>query len=69
MLQFRAALQECERAFDKKKADLRRMEEGFLRSKKDVERQASKLKVVTTGTGLQEEAELQGLLVRFFKCS
>lgn len=44
---------------DAKAAELRRVEEEVLRLRKEAERQASKYKLLTTGTSSQKEAELQ----------
>lgn len=57
-----------ERTLDKKKLDLRKLEEGFLRSRKEVERQASKLKVASTGPSSLKEAELQGEVDKCMVC-
>jgi hypothetical protein len=57
--QFRSKWQEKEKIYAQKNAELRKAEEALLRSKKDLERQTSKLKVSTPGNASQREAELQ----------
>jgi hypothetical protein len=59
-------IQDIDRALDRKRVDLRRMEEDFLRSKKDMERQASKSKAAATGSSKEDELqdEIDGLWVR-----
>jgi hypothetical protein len=52
-------MQDRERALDKKKADLRKIEEGFVKSKKEAEKQALKLKTSHSLSSSQKEQELQ----------
>lgn len=60
-MQIRAAFQEHTQAFDRKRAELRKLEETLLKSKKDAEKQAAKLKSVSAASGTTaREAELQG---------
>ena len=59
-MQIRAAFSEHTQAIDRKRAELRKLEEGLLKSKKDAEKQAAKLKSMTATNGTNaREAELQ----------
>lgn len=55
----RRFMSERERSLDKQRADLRRAEEGFVKSRKEAERQASKSKIINSGSSFQREAALQ----------
>ena len=44
---------------DTKNTELRRAEENLVRLRKEAERQATKYKLLSTGTSSQKEAELQ----------
>ena len=58
--QIRAAFHEHTQDIEKKRAELRKLEEGLLKSKKDAEKQATKLKALSGASGANaREAELQ----------
>ncbi len=57
--QIRTAWTEQSVAIEKKRAELRKLEESLIKSKKDTEKQATKLKSMSTSSGNAKEAELQ----------
>lgn len=57
--QIRTAWTEQSAAIEKKRAELRKLEESLIKSKKDTEKQATKLKSMSTSSGNAKEAELQ----------
>lgn len=59
LLQIRTAWTEQSVAIEKKRAELRKLEESLIKSKKDTEKQATKLKSMSTSSGNAKEAELQ----------
>lgn len=59
LLQIRTAWTEQSAAIEKKRAELRKLEESLIKSKKDTEKQATKLKSMSTSSGNAKEAELQ----------
>jgi len=70
--ELRAVLQEQEKSLDKKRVHLRKAEEEYLRSAKEVDRHLAKLKVASTGTASQKETALQEEIEKFMailKCS
>jgi hypothetical protein len=58
--------QDREKWHAQKGAELRKAEEGFLRSKKDLERQLSKLKGVGSGSASQKEEALEEEIKRCY---
>jgi E3 ubiquitin-protein ligase BRE1 len=58
-------------SLNKKRADMRKLDDSLYRSKKEVERQAAKLQMVSAASVSQKEAELQdearSLMVRLKK--
>jgi len=72
LLELRATGRQHDVIIDAKAAELRRVEEEVLRLRKEAERQASKYKLLTTGTSSQKEAELQSEIdkcMSVLKCS
>lgn len=59
LFQIRTAWTEQSAAIEKKRAELRKLEESLIKSKKDTEKQATKLKSMSTSSGNAKEAELQ----------
>lgn len=58
-VQLRILTKEKEAAVDQKNTELRRADENLVRLRKESERQASKYKLLSTGTSSQKEEELQ----------
>ncbi|KAI0743501.1 BRE1-domain-containing protein [Daedaleopsis nitida] len=57
--EFRAAFAEHTLSIERKRTELRKLEESLLKTKKDAEKHASKLKSVAGSSGSTKEAELQ----------
>jgi len=71
-LEFRSLVKEKDSTVDTKNTELRRAEENLVRLRKEAERQATKYKLLSTGTSSQKEAELQSevdKLMNVLKCS
>ncbi|OJT06362.1 E3 ubiquitin-protein ligase BRE1 [Trametes pubescens] len=72
MEEIRTAWTEQSVAIEKKRAELRKLEESLIKSKKDTEKQATKLKSMSTSSGNAKEAELQNEIdkcMSLLKCS
>jgi E3 ubiquitin-protein ligase BRE1 len=68
-LQLRLITKEKDVAVDAKTTELRRAEENLVRLRKEYERQASKYKLLSTGTSSQKEAELQDEVDKLMVCT
>lgn len=66
--QIRTAWTEQSAAIEKKRAELRKLEESLIKSKKDAEKQATKLKSMSTSSGNAKEAELQSEIDKCMVC-
>ncbi|KAI0645645.1 BRE1-domain-containing protein [Trametes meyenii] len=71
--EIRSAFNEHVIAYDKKRAELRKLEESLIKAKKDAEKQATKLKSLSSSSGSNaKEAELQSEIdkcMSLLKCS
>ncbi|KAI0675260.1 BRE1-domain-containing protein [Trametes maxima] len=71
--EIRSAFNEHVVAYDKKRAELRKLEESLIKAKKDAEKQATKLKSLSSTSGSNaKEAELQSEIdkcMSLLKCS
>ncbi|KAF8894030.1 hypothetical protein BD779DRAFT_1797962 [Infundibulicybe gibba] len=67
--ELRALIEERERALELRKADFRKIEDAFARSKKEAERQAAKLKEVASMTSKGGSASSEDELMAVLKCS
>ncbi|KAL1939862.1 hypothetical protein VTO73DRAFT_9562 [Trametes versicolor] len=72
MEEIRTAWTEQSASIEKKRAELRKLEESLIKSKKDAEKQATKLKSMSTSSGNAKETELQSEIdkcMSLLKCS
>ncbi|KAI0703349.1 BRE1-domain-containing protein [Cerioporus squamosus] len=71
--ELRAAFAEHTKAMEQKRTELRKLEESLLKTKKDAEKHAAKLKLISASSGSSaHEAELQKEVDKFYrllKCS